>query len=151
MTKPLIYYWSSSTGGTKSVADRLSISTRPIHPGARAQQPYILMCPTYDAPRAKGFTPKPVKDFLRDNHELMVGVIGTGNRNFGSNYCRAAHNISARFHVPIIHQVDIRGTQGDINDIDHKLRVDWQSFIEHKGKQWKNNHSNSTTSTSTGS
>ena len=149
--RPIIYYWSSSTGGTKSVADRLITSTLPIHPEAKAQQPYILMCPTYDAPRAKGFTPKPVKDFLRDNHELMVGVIGTGNRNFGGNYCRAAHNISAKFQVPIIHTIDLRGTQKDIQDIDTKLRADWRSFIEHKGEQWKNNHLSSTTSTSTGS
>lgn len=100
-----------------------------------ADQPYVLMCPSYDAPRTRGFTPKPVKQFLKDNHRLMVGVIGTGNRNFGNNYCKAAYNISAHFQVPIIHLVDIRGTQGDIDDIDHKLRVDWQSFIEFKEKQ----------------
>lgn len=132
---PVVYYWSSATGGTEAVAQRLQTPCVRIQPDAMADQPYVLMCPSYDAPRTRGFTPKPVKQFLKDNHKLMVGVIGTGNRNFGTNYCKAAYNISARFRVPIIHLVDIRGTQGDIDDIDHKLRVDWQSFIEFKEKQ----------------
>lgn len=135
MTQPLIYYWSSSTGNTKSVADRLNLNTQPIQPGLKAQQPYILMCPTYDAPRAKGFTPKPVKDFLRGNHKLMVGVIGTGNINFGSNYCQAAHNISAKFQVPIIHTIDLRGGTDDIQHIEQTLTTHWQQLTTQKHKQ----------------
>ena len=135
LTSPLIYYWSASTGGTASIAGRLTTHTQRITPTTQAEQPYILMVPSYGSPRTKGHTPKAVKDFLRGNHQLMVGVIGTGNLAFGEDYCAAAYSISARFQVPIVWKVDLRGTGDDISEIDKRVHDDWQEFITMKGQR----------------
>ena len=92
------------------------------------------MVPSYGSPRTKGHTPKAVKDFLRNNHKLMVGVIGTGNLAFGKDYCAAAYSISAKFQVPIVWKVDLRGTGDDIGEIDKRAHDDWQELIAMKGK-----------------
>ena len=96
MSKPLIVYWSSNSGGTRRVAEALNANTVELadYDGI---SPYVLMCPTYDQPRG-GFTPKPVQQFLEEHAHLMVGVLGVGNLNFQEYYCQAAIEIG-RAHV----------------------------------------------------
>ena len=84
MSKPLIVYWSSNSGGTRRVAEALNTNTVELadYDGA---SPYVLACPTYDQPRG-GFTPKPVQQFLEEHAHRMVGVLGVGNLNFQEYY-----------------------------------------------------------------
>ena len=86
MSKPLIVYWSSNSGGTKRAAEALDTDTVELA-GYDGASPYVLACPTYDQPRG-GFTPKPVQQFLEDHAHLMVGVLGLGNRNFGESIAK---------------------------------------------------------------
>lgn len=86
------------------------------------------MTPSYGSPRTKGHTPKPVVEFLKTNHEHMVGVIGSGNLAFGEDYCASAYSISARFQVPIIWKVDLRGQATDVDEIDRRITADWDEF-----------------------
>src|SRR5699024_11513995 len=79
MSKPLIVYWSSNSGGTRRVAEALSTDTVELA-DYDGTSPYVLMTPTYDQPRG-GFTPKPVQTFLEEYAHLMVGVLGLGNRS----------------------------------------------------------------------
>ena len=74
MSKPLIVYWSSNSGGTRRVAEALSTDTVELA-DYDGTSPYVLMCPTYDQPRG-GFTPKPVQAFLEEHAQLMVGALG---------------------------------------------------------------------------
>ena len=108
MSKPLIVYWSSNSGGTRRVAEALATDTVELsdYDGA---SPYVLACPTYDQPRG-GFIPKPVQTFLDKHAHLMVGVLGVGNLNFQEYYCQAAIDISKQHNVPIVHRIDIMGT-----------------------------------------
>lgn len=129
--EPLVYYWSA-TGNTEAVALSLDAETRKITPGAQAEQPYILMAPSYGSPRTKGHTPKAVKDFLKHNHQLMVGVIGVGNIAFGTDYCASAYSISAKFQVPIIYTLDMRGGQHDRDEINRRIQTDWHNFTTQK-------------------
>lgn len=96
--------------------------------GEQVNHPYILMTPSYGSPRTKGYTPRQVKDFLRDNHTFMVGVVGAGNLAFGEDYCASAYSISARFQVPIIWKVDLRGQATDVDEIDRRITADWGEF-----------------------
>lgn len=131
MSNPLIVYWSSNSGGTKRVAEALATKTVELadYDGI---SPYVLMCPTYDQPRG-GFTPKPVQQFLDEHAQLMVGVIGLGNRNFGEKYCQAAYDISKQHGVPIAHRVDIMGTAGDYRTIDAGMKQHWHTLLEMRG------------------
>ena len=128
MSKPLIVYWSSNSGGTRRVAEALNTDTVELadYDGA---SPYVLMTPTYDQPRG-GFTPKPVQAFLNKHAHLMVGVIVVGNLNFQEYYCQAAIDISKQHGVPIVHRIDIMGTVDDYRTIDGGMKQHWQTLLE---------------------
>ena len=122
---PLIYYWSSPTGNTKALADKLKHTAKPI--GEDSTQPYVLLTPSYDQPRG-GFIPKQVERFLEHNSHNLIGVIGTGNINFGQHYCQAAKDIAKEHDVPLLARVDLRGNENDINKINTGLDTHWQTL-----------------------
>ena len=131
MSKPLIVYWSSNSGGTRRVAEALSTDTVELA-DYDGTSPYVMLTPTYDQPRG-GFTPKPVQAFLEEYAHLMVGVIGSGNRNFGDYYCQAAVDISKQHGVPIVHRVEIMGTVDDYRTIDTGMARHWQTLLDMRG------------------
>ena len=131
MSKPLIVYWSSNSGGTKRVAEALNTDTVELaeYDGV---SPYVLMTPTYDQPRG-GFTPRQVQQFLEECAHLMVGVLGVGNLNFQEYYCQAAIDISKQHNVPIVHRIDIMGTEDDYRTIDAGMTQHWQTLLDMRG------------------
>ena len=131
MNQPLIVYWSSNSGGTRRVAEALATKTVELA-DYDGTSPYVLMTPTYDQPRG-GFTPKPVQAFLEEYAHLMVGVLGLGNRNFGDHYCQAAHDISKQHNVPIVHRIDIMGTEDDYRTIDAGMAQHWHTLLDMRG------------------
>lgn len=131
MSRPLIVYWSSNSGGTRRVAEGLATKAVELS-DYDGTSPYVLMTPTYDQPRG-GFTPKPVQQFLEEHAHLMVGVIGLGNRNFGDHYCQAAIDISKVCGVPIVHRVDIMGTADDYITIDAGMAQHWHTLLDMRG------------------
>lgn len=69
-------------------------------------QPYVLLLPTYGGRGTKGAVPKPVIDFLNQQHnrQFLRGVIASGNSNFGETYAIADNIIStnAKYHFSIV-------------------------------------------------
>lgn len=131
MSKPLIVYWSSNSGGTKRVAEALATDTVELN-DYDGTSPYVLMTPTYDQPRG-GFTPKPVQQFLEEHAANMVGVLGLGNRNFGEKYCQAAHDISKQLNVPVLWRIEIMGSQEDLTVVDSGIREHWHTLLDMRG------------------
>ena len=131
MSQPLIVYWSSNSGGTRRVAEALNTDTVELA-DYDGTSPYVLMTPTYDQPRG-GFTPKPVQQLLEEHAHLMVGVLGLGNLNFQEYYCQAAIDISKRHGVPIVHRVEIMGTEDDYRTIDGGMKRHWQTLLDMRG------------------
>ena len=86
---------------------------------------YVLVVPTYGGGSEKSAIPRQVRHFLNieQNRNLLRGVIGTGNTNFGEHFCKAADMISAKTGVPIIARVEIFGTDEDINTIKERLEI----------------------------
>lgn len=75
-------------------------------------EPYILVCPTY---QMAGGVPHQVRNWLKDNHPWMHGVIATGNRNFAGDFGKAGRNIAADYNVPqLMEPVEISGTKSDV-------------------------------------
>ena len=128
MSKPLIVYWSSNSGGTRRVAEALNTNTVELA-DYDGLSPYVLLTPTYDQPRG-GFTPKPVQTFLDKHAHLMVGVAATGNLNFQEYYCQAGKDISKQYNVPIVHRIDIMGTEDDYRTIDGGMAQHWQTLLD---------------------
>ena len=131
MSKPLIVYWSSNSGGTRRVAEALNTDTVELA-DYDGTSPYVLMCPTYDQPRG-GFTPKPVQQFLDKHAHPMVGVLGSGNLNFQEHYCQAAIDISKQHGVPIVHRIDIMGSEDDYRTIDTGMAQHWHTLLHMRG------------------
>src|SRR5699024_5041080 len=131
MSKPLIVYWSSNSGGTRRVAEALNTDTVELN-DYDCVSPYVLMCPTYDQPRG-GFTPRPVQTFLDKHARLMVGVLGVGNLNFQEYYCQAAIDNSKQPGVPTVHRIDIMGTEDDYRTIDAGMAQHWQTLLGMRG------------------
>lgn len=87
----------------------------------RGEQPnvnedYILIVPSYGTAR-NAHTPPQVKKFLSDentrNH--CVGVIGTGNMNFGNEYAVAGDVVSLKLNVPLLYKLELSGLPKDTN------------------------------------
>ena len=131
MSKPLIVYWSSNSGGTKRAAERLKTKTVELknYDGAT---PYIIMCPSFDRPRG-GFTPKPVEQFLNKHANKMIGVLPTGNLNFGEYFCQSGRDISNEHGVPIVYRVDLPGDTEDYRNIDNGIEQHWQTLLDMRG------------------
>jgi protein involved in ribonucleotide reduction len=127
-----IVYFSNYSGNTKRFVEKLTNNARriPIDYDADADtvgvcNPFVLVVPTYGGGSEKSAIPRQVREFLNvpENRQLLRGVIGTGNTNFGEHYCKAADLISAKTGVPIVARVEILGTPEDIELITERLEM----------------------------
>lgn len=86
---------------------------------------YVLITPTYGGGSEKASIPRQVRHFLNieQNRNLLRGVIGTGNTNFGEHYCKAAEMVANKTGVPLIAKVEIFGTNEDVEKIKERLRL----------------------------
>lgn len=135
---PLIYY-SSRTGTTVRLAASVGVPSFRIPIGWKPEQgtllttaPYILVVPTFKNTVKNEFVPVAVKRFLvfRDNWKNMVGVYGTGNRNFGSEFAIAGELISRKFGRPFLGGIELAGQPGEIKEIQENIKAltNWQDF-----------------------
>lgn len=90
----------------------------------------ILACPTYEQPRTGDFIPKQVRSWLGRNGHYVIGVIGTGNLNFGHTYCQAAHDIADCLGVPVLWRCELRGTSADVEAIDSGIANNWGTLVQ---------------------
>jgi len=124
-----IIYFSNYSGNTKRFVEKLDSSSiripikwDPASP-LYAKNEYVLMVPTYGGGSDRSAIPRQVKSFLniKENRDLLRGVVGFGNTNFGDNYCKAADLIAQKTGVPVIARVEIFGTDDDIIKVKERL------------------------------
>ena len=128
-----IVYFSSPSENTKRFVDKLNLhSTRiPIlwegDEPFTVSKPYVLVVPTYGGNKESKQVPKQVVDFLNveANRNLIRGVIGTGNTNFGETYCKAAQRVSEKTGVPLIYREELLGTPDDVQQVLERLEILW--------------------------
>ncbi|MET0590708.1 MAG: class Ib ribonucleoside-diphosphate reductase assembly flavoprotein NrdI [Naasia sp.] len=116
-----VVYFSSTSGNTHRFVEKLDVPARRIPLHARdapleAENPYVLIVPTYGGGNGKGAVPKQVIRFLNDsgNRSLIKGVIGAGNTNFGDTYGLAGDIIAAKCAVPHMYRFELFGTPDDV-------------------------------------
>ena len=117
---PALVYFSSKSGNTHRFVTRLGLTSYRI-PMETEQlpaptDPYVLICPTYADGEGRGAVPKQVIRFLNDPDRRagIVGVIGTGNRNFGATYAMSGRIIAQKCNVPLLYSFELAGTDTDI-------------------------------------
>ena len=126
-----IVYFSNYSGNTKKFVERLSADDNTRIPIADSggsitvDQPYVLLVPTYGGGEGRTAIPRQVRAFLniKKNRDLLRGVVGFGNTNFGEHFCKAADLISAKTGVPVIAKVEIFGTEDDVNKVRERLTL----------------------------
>jgi protein involved in ribonucleotide reduction len=126
-----LVYFSNYSENTKRFVEKLTDAgiRIPLRPGdARnfsVDAEYVLVLPTYGGGSESPAIPKSVKVFLNNpaNRDLLRGVIGTGNTNFGEHYCKAADMICDKTGVPLIARVEIMGTPEDVNKVKERLEI----------------------------
>ena len=128
-----LVYFSSATNNTERFVKKLGmpacrIPLRPKEGPLRVDEEYVLVVPTYGGGNAKGAVPKQVIKFLNDEHNrsLCVGVISSGNTNFGTAYCLAGDIISAKLHIPHMYKFELLGTAEDVSRVREGLSEFWQ-------------------------
>lgn len=126
-----IVYFSNYSGNTKKFVEKLGMTaTRiPIQADAnnpiKMDRPFVLFVPTYGGGSDRSAIPKQVRSFLNvpGNRNLLQGVVGFGNTNFGEHFCKAADMISRKTGVPIVARVEIFGTEHDVNKVKERLEI----------------------------
>ncbi|MCD5348229.1 class Ib ribonucleoside-diphosphate reductase assembly flavoprotein NrdI [Agromyces sp. H3Y2-19a] len=132
-----LVYFSSVSGNTKRFIEKLGRPAERIPLHARdealhADEPFVLVVPTYGGGDGKGAVPKQVIKFLNDerNRALIRGVISAGNTNFGSAYCLAGDIIAAKCKVPHLYRFEVFGTPDDVRAVDDGLDAFWSSQLQ---------------------
>lgn len=119
----MIIAYYSLTGNVRRFVGKLG---RPgalytIKPGVGAvlTELFVLVTPT----TGFGQVPTTVTEFLRNNADMLAGVIASGNVNWGVNFGKAGRIISEQYDVPLIHTFELSGTDADVRIVNEYLNT----------------------------
>ncbi|HDI3034567.1 TPA: class Ib ribonucleoside-diphosphate reductase assembly flavoprotein NrdI [Cronobacter turicensis] len=127
-----LIYFSSRSENTYRFIARLGLPAARIpledRERLRADEPYILVVPSYGGGGTAGAVPRQVIRFLNEEHNraLLRGVIAAGNRNFGEGFCRAGDVIARKCQVPFLYRFELMGTGQDIENVRKGVSEFWQ-------------------------
>lgn len=127
-----LIYFSSVSGNTHRFIEKLGrpAARIPLHANDDpliADEPFVLVVPTYGGGEDSGAVPKQVIRFLNNEHNrsLLRGVITAGNTNFGEAYCIAGDIIAAKCDVPHLYRFELFGTPEDVEAVNEGLDALW--------------------------
>jgi protein involved in ribonucleotide reduction len=106
----LLIVYDSKTGNVKRFVAKLGLPCIQLKEDLMVNEKFILITYTIGF----GEVPKNVMTFLEKNHQYLIGVAASGNRNWGNNFAVAADIIAAKYNVPIIHKFELSGTKKDV-------------------------------------
>ena len=120
----LVVYFSSVSENTKTFVEKLGMRNKRIPLLATddfllVDEPYVLIVPSYGAGRNESTVPKQVIKFLNNeyNRANIQAVVGSGNRNYGEKYCRAAQIVATKCEVPLVYTYEILGLPDDVENV----------------------------------
>lgn len=99
-----------------------------------AQEPFVLVLPTYGGENRLGAVPKQVIKFLNvaENRQLIRGVIGAGNTNFGDTYCLAGDIVAEKCKVQHLYRFELMGTSDDVDRVREGLEEFWTRLSQER-------------------
>ncbi|WP_091499606.1 class Ib ribonucleoside-diphosphate reductase assembly flavoprotein NrdI [Microbacterium sp. cf332] len=146
MTQLPVYYYSSTSNLIRRFAGRLhahdgrpvlDLSDRAVRTG-EASEAWVLLTPSYKAGNdAHATLPAAVRAFLRApaTRRRLVGIIGSGNRNFGDHYQAAARELARVSGRPVIFEFELAGTPEDVVECARVLAAFDERFIGRAGRK----------------
>ena len=120
----MIVYFSSVSGYTARFVEKLDLPAVriPLRPKLDhmpvLESEKVLILPTYGGGPETLAVPKQVLTFLStpENRQHIVGVVGTGNTNFGAAYGLAAKLVARKLDVPLLNMVELFGTPEEVEE-----------------------------------
>ena len=120
----MIVYFSSVSGYTDRFVKKLELPAVriPLRPKLDhmpvLESEKVLILPTYGGGPETRAVPKQVLTFLStpQNRQNIVGVVGTGNTNFGAAYGLAAKLVARKLDVPLLNMVELFGTPEEVEE-----------------------------------
>lgn len=107
----------SLTGNTESfiedLEDEVESDIYDINKNPTVHRSFVLITPTYHF----GDVHEVVSDFLERNSEHLVGVIASGNFNWGEQFANAGNVISERYDVPFLYKFELNGEETDVMEV----------------------------------
>ena len=111
----------SITGNVRSFIDELNVEEEDLIEISDSEFPdkvgekFILFAPTYDS-----YMTECLDEFLdeSDNITNCIGIVASGNRNFGDEgYIFTAKDLSRKYKLPILHDFEYAGLVTDIEEV----------------------------------
>ncbi|AFN65360.1 ribonucleoprotein [Mycoplasma wenyonii str. Massachusetts] len=114
-------WYASRTGKVEQIVSKLGFkNVNRIFTGEeKATKQFVIF--TYTD--GYGEVPSIVELFLSNNHNLLIGVAGSGNINFGKNFCNAVTLISQKYGVPALKKFDLGGNKQLISEFREELKA----------------------------
>jgi len=106
--------YASRTGNVRHIVRQLGLPAVEVDGGTRLSGPFLLI--TYTD--GLGEVPEAVLRFMEQSGARCVGVVASGNRNFGPNlFGRAGDILAERWGIPLVRKIDLRGFPRDYEAI----------------------------------
>lgn len=115
--KMLIVY-ASKTGNVKRFVGKTGLETLQISEELMVNEKCVLI--TYTT--GFGAVPEEVSEFMKKNSKNVVGVVASGNRNWGDMFGASADKISKQYGMPVLMKFEMSGTNNDVELFKTKVR-----------------------------
>ncbi|XID93533.1 class Ib ribonucleoside-diphosphate reductase assembly flavoprotein NrdI [Paenibacillaceae bacterium WGS1546] len=115
----MLIAYDSKTGNVRRFVEKLKLPAVKIEASMQLDQPFVLV--TYTT--GFGQVPEKVKAFLSTNHQKLLGVSASGNRNWGDGFALSADRISDMYGVPVICKFELSGTSRDVETFVREVRA----------------------------
>lgn len=125
INSPLIVF-KSITGNVRNFVKRTGLDSFEINDdniySFDSTDSFILIAPTYDEMMLDD-----LMDFMEDNHEKCIGIVGSGNYNFADLYIFTAKDLSEKYNIPVIYDFENRGNNKDIINFEEIIKgmIQW--------------------------
>lgn len=104
----MIRYHSSRTRNTERFVEKMGLGAETL-----AQPPsghFVIITPTV----GDGECPDVVLDYLSAHHEMCVGAVIGGNRNFGQSFAGAGKVIREKFGIRTLFRFELAGSEKEV-------------------------------------
>lgn len=104
----------SLTGNVRKFVKSVGMESLEIdysNPFVQMEKDFIVIVPSYDDEITEFFS-----QFIdyKDNRAHLIGIIGSGNRNFSTSFCFNAEDLSKKYKKPLLMKFEISGTMADV-------------------------------------
>ena len=106
--------YASRTGNVSFVVSKLKLPNIEISEALEMSEPFLLF--TYTD--GLGEVPMQVASFMERNYKHCIGIIVSGNSNFGHHvFGQAGDKLASQYGLPLVCKLDLRGFPQDYEKI----------------------------------